>query len=438
MPHNRAPSNPRVFPPQAPDGSPVSRFDEKFSTENTAEIWAGGSTGSRASLQTRRGPPGARSRGRRTMVHLLTGKTSVFSTSLSTFTTDEVRRFSVVPVTVPLSVDTMTDAVEGGLYDLRMGPADAHSSDRCETCRLPYAQCPGHFGHLELCLPLYNPLLLKFTVNLLGITCQVLLLKADEKTVAKYAKTLRKLGNQARRDTSSGTRRSTNRRHSLRGRGRRAELLEQFSPSAVGRRRAQGAVPRAQSTLDRNKRILQLSAPRRRRRARRSTCWPGPPRKTPSRPERRRVWSESGRTRSCGRRSRARRARRRRRGEEGEDGRRHGRRQRGQGQGKAERGKKDDEPEKHKFISPKEVKSILDKSVVMENDIFQQLLRATNRYSARKGRDSVINSSFSSWMCLDPSWDKADEQGERPALRPPAGRDLLGHSEQECDAGQAA
>jgi DNA-directed RNA polymerase beta' subunit len=28
----------------------------------------------------------------------------------------------------------------------------------CHTCRLGYAHCPGHFGHVELCVPVYNPL----------------------------------------------------------------------------------------------------------------------------------------------------------------------------------------------------------------------------------------------------------------------------------------
>ena len=340
-----------------------------------------------------------------TMVHLLTGKTSVFSTSLSTFTTDEVRRFSVVPVTVPLSVDTMTgDAVEGGLYDLRMGPADAHSSDRCETCRLPYAQCPGHFGHLELCLPLYNPLLLKFTVNLLGITChKCFSLKADEKTVAKYAKTLRKLRNQARRDASSGDSAKLYKSapQSFGDEAAAQSLLEQFFAECGGSATcARCGATSPKYILDGNKRILQLVSSKVTATGAEEHPAFGraPPREdaSSSSGEEEGSWSESEESDS--------ELREEVEGEEGKATKKEAKKAKMDGgmgggsgaraKGKQSRGKKDDEPEKHKFISPKEVKSILDKSVVMENDIFQQLLRATNRYSARKGRDSVINSEF--------------------------------------------
>ena len=29
---------------------------------------------------------------------------------------------------------------------------------RCTTCGLLYTHCPGHFGHIELAVPVYNPL----------------------------------------------------------------------------------------------------------------------------------------------------------------------------------------------------------------------------------------------------------------------------------------
>lgn len=43
-------------------------------------------------------------------------------------------------------------------------PACLHTSSptvvacRCQTCSLGYDSCPGHFGHIELPLPVYNPL----------------------------------------------------------------------------------------------------------------------------------------------------------------------------------------------------------------------------------------------------------------------------------------
>ena len=28
---------------------------------------------------------------------------------------------------------------------------------RCVTCNLPYTTCPGHMGHIDLSMPMYNP-----------------------------------------------------------------------------------------------------------------------------------------------------------------------------------------------------------------------------------------------------------------------------------------
>lgn len=43
-----------------------------------------------------------------------------------------------------------------GLYDLALGPPD--SKEVCATCIQNFSNCPGHFGHIELPLPVYNPL----------------------------------------------------------------------------------------------------------------------------------------------------------------------------------------------------------------------------------------------------------------------------------------
>lgn len=54
--------------------------------------------------------------------------------------------------------------VKGGLYDPRMG-ADEEDSQICDTCGLGYHNCPGHFGHIELTVPVFNPLMYKLTQN---------------------------------------------------------------------------------------------------------------------------------------------------------------------------------------------------------------------------------------------------------------------------------
>eukprot|EP00163_Fabomonas_tropica_P030503 TRINITY_DN690_c0_g1_i4.p1 TRINITY_DN690_c0_g1~~TRINITY_DN690_c0_g1_i4.p1 ORF type:complete len:1694 (+),score=564.87 TRINITY_DN690_c0_g1_i4:426-5507(+) len=42
---------------------------------------------------------------------------------------------------------------------------------RCETCNLTDAQCPGHMGHIELPVPLFNPIILRELFQLLRTKC---------------------------------------------------------------------------------------------------------------------------------------------------------------------------------------------------------------------------------------------------------------------------
>lgn len=42
----------------------------------------------------------------------------------------------------------------GGLRDPRLGTIDRHT--KCETCVGSMAECPGHFGHLELAKPMFH------------------------------------------------------------------------------------------------------------------------------------------------------------------------------------------------------------------------------------------------------------------------------------------
>ena len=90
-------------------------------------------------------------------------------------------------------LDRQGNAVPDGLYDPAMGPTDPKGAPRqgnaaaarrltpaplrppaaavCATCRLGYAHCPGHFGHIELPLPVYNPLTFATVLRLLRAQC---------------------------------------------------------------------------------------------------------------------------------------------------------------------------------------------------------------------------------------------------------------------------
>lgn len=59
-------------------------------------------------------------------------------------------------VVSPIIFDNVKNAIKGGLYDPAMGPMDP--KERCATCSLNSFECPGHFGHVDLSVPLYNPL----------------------------------------------------------------------------------------------------------------------------------------------------------------------------------------------------------------------------------------------------------------------------------------
>ncbi|MBN3305594.1 RPA1 polymerase, partial [Amia calva] len=66
------------------------------------------------------------------------------------------RRLSVKTITNPRFLDSVGNPAANGLYDLALGPAD--SKEVCSTCMQDFNNCPGHLGHLELPLPVYNPL----------------------------------------------------------------------------------------------------------------------------------------------------------------------------------------------------------------------------------------------------------------------------------------
>lgn len=57
----------------------------------------------------------------------------------------------------------------GGLSDPRLGTIDRHT--KCETCAGSMAECPGHFGHLELAKPMFHIGFLKTVLSILRCVC---------------------------------------------------------------------------------------------------------------------------------------------------------------------------------------------------------------------------------------------------------------------------
>ncbi|KAK4281856.1 hypothetical protein QN277_013303 [Acacia crassicarpa] len=94
---------------------------------------------------------------------------SVEAVAFSFLTTEEIQKTSFVKITNPILLDGVERPVPGGLYDPALGPADDRTL--CKSCDQPSKHCPGHFGHIELVSPVYNPLLFNTLSSILQRTC---------------------------------------------------------------------------------------------------------------------------------------------------------------------------------------------------------------------------------------------------------------------------
>lgn len=99
---------------------------------------------------------------------IATGR-QVRSVSFALLSADDIRRISVKQITNPNIFDSVNAPAPNGPYDPAMGPI---SPDQlCATCQLNSTHCPGHFGHIELALPVYHPLFFAPVLLLLRSTC---------------------------------------------------------------------------------------------------------------------------------------------------------------------------------------------------------------------------------------------------------------------------
>ncbi|XP_027363970.1 DNA-directed RNA polymerase I subunit 1 isoform X1 [Abrus precatorius] len=94
---------------------------------------------------------------------------SVKAVAFSFLTEEELRRSSHVKVTNPILLDALERPVPAGLYDPAFGPLDDKSL--CKSCGQTSKHCPGHFGHIELVSPVYNPLMFNILSSILQRTC---------------------------------------------------------------------------------------------------------------------------------------------------------------------------------------------------------------------------------------------------------------------------
>jgi len=85
------------------------------------------------------------------------------------FNDEEIKMLSVKQITNSFSFDTLRQPVRGGFYDRAFGALDMF--EKCHTCGLGDKHCPGHNGHLQLAVPVYNVFMFPQLYRLLQIKC---------------------------------------------------------------------------------------------------------------------------------------------------------------------------------------------------------------------------------------------------------------------------
>jgi DNA-directed RNA polymerase I subunit RPA1 len=100
------------------------------------------------------------------------------SVSFGVYTDDEVRQRSVCEITSSVTYDALRNPLPRGLYDPLLGPtstggggAGGRDNSCCVTCGQVQSLCPGHFGHVELCVPVMHPLFFPKLLALLRMKC---------------------------------------------------------------------------------------------------------------------------------------------------------------------------------------------------------------------------------------------------------------------------
>ncbi len=86
------------------------------------------------------------------------------------FSPQDVRKLSVVEIQTPDTYDEDGAPITAGLMDGRLGTLEPRQ--RCKTCGNTAIRCPGHFGHIELAVPIVHIEFTKIIYDLLRATCR--------------------------------------------------------------------------------------------------------------------------------------------------------------------------------------------------------------------------------------------------------------------------
>jgi DNA-directed RNA polymerase subunit A' len=90
--------------------------------------------------------------------------------SFGFFSPSLIRKISVAEVFMADTYDEDGVPITSGLMDGRFGTLEPRQ--RCQTCGNTASICPGHFGHIELAVPVIHPSFAKLIHKLLNMTCR--------------------------------------------------------------------------------------------------------------------------------------------------------------------------------------------------------------------------------------------------------------------------
>lgn len=86
------------------------------------------------------------------------------------FSPQDLRKLSVVEIQTPDTYDEDGAPITSGLMDGRLGTLEPRQ--RCKTCGNTAIRCPGHFGHIELAVPIIHIAFTKKIYDILRATCR--------------------------------------------------------------------------------------------------------------------------------------------------------------------------------------------------------------------------------------------------------------------------
>lgn len=89
--------------------------------------------------------------------------------SFTIWSKDDIKKISVKRITDLKTFDKGSSINPDGLYSPALGPCKRF--EMCTTCGLSSFNCPGHYGHIELPVPVYHPMLIQVLYQLLSKFC---------------------------------------------------------------------------------------------------------------------------------------------------------------------------------------------------------------------------------------------------------------------------